>query len=105
MNPEFTTGRIRPIECVKEAYELIKDEYWLLFAVSLVGAIIGGVSMYMVLGPMICGIYLCYLKKIDTSAVDLYDRCRGADRGLHRGDIRHYLWSADHESRGWQPGF
>ena len=29
-NTEFTTGQIRPIECVKEAWALIKDEYWLL---------------------------------------------------------------------------
>jgi len=79
MNPEFTTGRIRPIECVKEAYELIKDEYWLLFAVSLVGAIIGGVSMYIVLGPMICGIYLCYLIKIDGGRVDFNDLWKGFD--------------------------
>src|SRR5438045_1745434 len=79
MNPEFTTGRIRPIECAKEAYELIKDEYWLLFAVSLVGAIIGGVSMYIVLGPMICGIYVCYLKKIDGGRVDFNDLWKGFD--------------------------
>ena len=73
MTPEFTTGRIRPIECVKEAYQLIKDEYWMLFAVSIVGALIGGASMYVLLGPMLCGIYICYLKKIDGGRVDFDD--------------------------------
>lgn len=63
--PEFTQGQIRPVECVKEAWALIKADYWMLFAISLVGAMIGGVSMYVLLGPMICGIFGAYLKVID----------------------------------------
>ncbi len=27
---EFTTGAIQPVECFKEGWEIIKDEYWLL---------------------------------------------------------------------------
>ncbi|MFL6373580.1 MAG: hypothetical protein ACJ73D_02825 [Pyrinomonadaceae bacterium] len=69
MTPEFTTGRIRPIDSVKEGWALIKDDYWMLFAVSLVGAMIGGVSMYVLLGPMICGIFICYFKRIDGGKV------------------------------------
>jgi hypothetical protein len=68
-NLEFTLGQIRPIECVKEAWELIKDDYWILFAISLVGALIGGISMYVLIGAMICGIFYCYLKKIDGGKV------------------------------------
>lgn len=67
--PEFQTGVIRPVECFKEGWELIKSDYWLLFAISLVGAIIGGFSMYILLGAMICGIYYCFLQKIDTGTV------------------------------------
>jgi uncharacterized membrane protein len=70
---EFTTGQIRPIECAKEGWALIKDEYWLLFAISLVGALIGGVSFYVLLGPMVCGIFLCYLKRIDGQKVAFDD--------------------------------
>jgi hypothetical protein len=68
-NLEFKRGQIRPIECVKEAWELIKDEYWTLFAISLVGALIGGVSIYVLIGAMVCGIFYCYLKKIDGGKV------------------------------------
>ncbi len=78
-NLEFTTGRIRPIECVKEAWDLIKDEYWVLFAVSLVGAIIGGMTMYVLLGAMICGIFRCYLTKIDGGKVNFEDLWRGME--------------------------
>lgn len=68
-NAEFTRGEIRAIECAREAWTLIKDEYWMLFAVSLVGALIGGISMYVLIGAMICGIFYCYLKKIDGGKV------------------------------------
>ena len=68
---DFNVGVIRPVECFKEGWELIKDQYWLLFAISLVGALIGAISMYIVLGAMICGIYFCYLQKIDGKTVDL----------------------------------
>lgn len=62
---EFKTGVIRPVECFKEGWALIKDQYWLLFGITLVGAMIGGFSMYILLGAMICGIYFCYIQKID----------------------------------------
>ncbi|MBV9215583.1 MAG: hypothetical protein JO053_05350 [Acidobacteria bacterium] len=70
---EFRTGVIHPIECVKEAFAAIKDEYWMLFAVSIVGALIGGVTMYVLIGPMICGIYICYLKKFDGKGPVRFD--------------------------------
>ncbi len=72
-NTEFRTGVIKPVECVREAWELIKDEYWILFAVSLVGAMIGGISFYVLIGAMICGIFTCYLKKIDSGRVAFED--------------------------------
>jgi len=77
MTPEFTIGRIRPIECVSEGFELIKDEYWMLFAISLVGALIAGVSVYILLGPMVCGIFICYMKKIDGGRVVFDDLWTG----------------------------
>ncbi len=47
---EFKTGVIRPVECFKEGWELIKSQYWMLFAVTLVGAMLGGASLYILLG-------------------------------------------------------
>lgn len=70
-NTDFKTGVIRPIEVFKEAWELIKDQYWLLFAIVLVGVLLGAVSMYIVLGAMMCGIYYCYLQKIDGKPTSL----------------------------------
>ena len=39
-NTEFTTGQIHPIECVRESWALIKDEYWILFAISVVASLL-----------------------------------------------------------------
>lgn len=68
-NMEFRTGVIKPVECVKEGWELIKNDYWVLFAVGLVGGIIGGFTMYILLGAMFCGIFYCYLQAIDGKPV------------------------------------
>lgn len=76
-NTDFTTGQIRPIECVKEAWALIKDEYWMLFAISMVGALLAGVTMYVLLGAMVCGIFKCYLTKLDGGRVNFDDLWTG----------------------------
>lgn len=69
--PQFKTGVIKPVECVKEAWELIKKDYWLLFAITLLGAIIGGLTMYILFGAMACGMLYCYLQAIDGKPVSL----------------------------------
>jgi hypothetical protein len=81
---EFTVGQIRPIECVKEAFALIKDEYWVLLAVSIVGAVIAGLSLYVLIGAMVCGIFVCYLRKIDGGSVKFDDLFTGFG----------YIWSS-----------
>jgi hypothetical protein len=78
MNPlEFNKGVIRLIECYKEAWELIKSDYWILFAISLVGILIGAFSMYIVLGAMMCGIFIAFFAKIDTGKVNFDDLWKG----------------------------
>ena len=76
-NTEFRTGVINPVECVKEGFELIKKDYWLLFAISLVGALIAGATMYILGGAMICGIFIGYLRAIDRKPVAFDDLWKG----------------------------
>lgn len=76
-NTEFRTGVIAPVECVKEGFERIKRDYWLLFAISLVGGLIGGFTMYILLGAMLCGIFYAYLKAIDGKPVVFDDLWKG----------------------------
>src|SRR6267142_2182657 len=62
-NTDFRTGVIKPVECLKEGWALIKDQYWLFFGISLVGILIGGAVPIVLLGPMMIGIFLCLLQK------------------------------------------
>lgn len=74
---EIQSGVIRPIECAKEGWELIKSDYWILFAIWLVGGLIGGVSFFIVAGAMTCGTFYCYLRKIDGNPVKFDDLWKG----------------------------
>lgn len=76
---EFHIGVIKPVECFREGWELIKSDYWTFFVVSLLGGLIGGVSMYILLGAMMCGIYYCFLQKIDGYPVSFEGLWKGFD--------------------------
>jgi hypothetical protein len=74
---EFRTGVIRPIECTREAWNLIKPNYWLLLAIFIVGAMVGAVTLYILIGAMISGIIRCYLNQIDGRPVRFDDLWTG----------------------------
>ncbi len=74
---EIRTGVIKPIECVKEALEYLKSDYWLLFAIWLVGGIIGGATFFIAAGAMTCGTFYAYLRKIDGHQVAFDDLWKG----------------------------
>src|SRR6186713_1078851 len=76
-NPEFNAGAIRPIEVYKEAWELMKDQYWMIFAVTLLGMLIGSVVPIVIIGPMICGIYLCMFDKMERREVQIETLFKG----------------------------
>ncbi len=55
--------KIRPIDLMKRAYRLVGEQYWLFLGISFVGMLIGSaVPFGLILGPMLVGIYLCYLE-------------------------------------------
>jgi hypothetical protein len=60
---EFRRGVVAPVECIKEGWALIKDQYWLFLGISLVGLLIGGAVPIVLLGPMMIGLFLCLLQK------------------------------------------
>lgn len=74
---EIRSGVISPVAVVKEAWELIKSDYWLLFAIWLVGGLITSLSFMIVGGAMMCGIFYAYLKKIDGHSVSFDDLWKG----------------------------
>ena len=56
---EFRRNVVEPIECIKAGWDLIRNQYWLFVGLSAVGYLIGSfVPLGILMGPMMCGIYL-----------------------------------------------
>src|ERR1041385_900822 len=82
MTPEqtdFRVGVIKPVECIKEGWALIKDQYWLFFGISIVGMLIGGAVPIVLLGPMMAGIFLCLFQRQRKQPVEFGLLFKGFD--------------------------
>jgi uncharacterized membrane protein len=80
MTTEFNRGVVRPVECLKSGFALVKDQYWLFFGITLVAMLIGGALPFgILLGPMMCGLYLCYFTKMRGEQVRFEMLFRGFD--------------------------
>jgi len=82
MTPEqadFRAGVIKPVECIKEGWALIKDQYWLFFGITLVGMLIGGAVPIVLLGPMMSGIFLCLFQRQRHEPVEFGTLFKGFD--------------------------
>ena len=65
MTPDipFRRNAVEPMECIKGGWETIKSQYWLFLGMTFVGILIGSaVPLGILLGPMMCGLYLCFFK-------------------------------------------
>jgi len=82
MNPnmsEFHSGVVAPVECLKEGWALIKNQYWLFLGISLVGMLIGSAVPIILIGPMMCGIFLCLFSKMRNEKVEFAALFKGFD--------------------------
>jgi uncharacterized membrane protein len=65
MTPEipFRRNAVEPVECIKGGWETVKNQYWLFVGMTFIGILIGSaVPLGILLGPMMCGLYLSFLK-------------------------------------------
>ena len=82
MTPEipFRRGAVEPVECIKGGWEMIKNQYWLFVAMALVGILIGSaVPLGILLGPMMCGLYLTFFKARRGEPVEFSMMFKGFD--------------------------
>lgn len=71
---------IQPIECFKQAIELLTGHYWLLVGIILVGVLIGAfVPLGILWGPMLCGIFLCFFARLRGEPVRFEMLFKGFD--------------------------
>jgi len=76
---EFKTGVIKPVEVYREAWDMIKGQYWVIWAVTVVGLLVGSVVPIVLIGPMMCGIYLVLLQTFEGRTVDFSQLFKGFD--------------------------
>lgn len=82
MNPnptDFNRGVVAPVECLKEGWALIKDQYWLFLGIGVVGMLLGSAFAIVLMGPMMCGIYLCLFQQMRGEQVSFDSLFKGFD--------------------------
>ena len=60
---DFNRNAVSPVECVKGGWNLIKTQYWLILGMVVVGWMIASaVPLGILMGPMMCGLFLTFFK-------------------------------------------
>jgi len=78
--PDYRPKAVQPVECIKAGWQLIRSQYWLFVGLTIVGVLIGSVVPFGILmGPMMCGIYLTLFKTRRGEAVEFSDLFKGFD--------------------------
>lgn len=78
--PQFKRHAVQPVECLKQGWALIKDQYWLFVGMSVVGVLIGNtVPLGILAGPMMCGVYLALLKRWAGEPIEFGTLFKGFD--------------------------
>jgi len=76
---EFRAGAVSPVECLKAGWATIKDSYWLFLGMTLLAMLIGGAIPIVLIGPMMCGLYMCLLGKMRGEQVPFDRLFKGFD--------------------------
>src|SRR2546422_6252409 len=81
MTPDtsFNHGVVSPIECLNAGWATIKDRYWLFLGMTLVATLIGGAVPIVLVGPMMCGLYMCLLAKMRGEPIEFGLLFKGFD--------------------------
>jgi hypothetical protein len=77
---QFKRNAVEPIECIKAGFALIKSQYWLFVGITVVGIIIGSiVPLGILMGPMMCGIYLALFQTRRRQPIEFGTLFKGFD--------------------------
>ena len=82
MTPEipFRRNAVEPIQCIKGGWETIKNHYWLFVGMTLVAILIGSaVPLGILLGPMMCGLYMALFKTRRGEPIEFGTLFKGFD--------------------------
>ncbi len=72
--------KVKPIDLLKRSYRMMGEQYWLFFGITLVGILIASaVPFGLIMGPMIVGIYLCFIERGRRGQTEFATLFRGFD--------------------------
>jgi hypothetical protein len=78
--PTFTPGAVQPMVCLRAGYDLIRDQYWLFVGMCFVAILIGSaVPLGILMGPMMCGLYVAIFQKHRGKQVEFGTLFKGFD--------------------------
>ena len=80
--PELRFNRkvVDAMGCIRGANALIKDQYWLFVGMTAVGILVGSaVPLGILMGPMMCGLYLTFFKRRRGEPIEFGDLFKGFD--------------------------
>jgi uncharacterized membrane protein len=76
----FQRNVVQPVECFKAGWNLVKGQYWLFFGMCLVAWMIGSaVPLGILMGPMMCGVFLTFFKTRRREPVEFGTMFKGFD--------------------------
>ncbi|HET9528173.1 MAG TPA: hypothetical protein VFO99_18495 [Pyrinomonadaceae bacterium] len=76
----FQRNAVRPLECFKGGWNLIKNQYWLILGMCIVGWMVAAaVPLGILMGPMMCGIYLTFFKMRRGEPIEFGTMFKGFD--------------------------
>lgn len=81
MTPEIPYKRkaVDPIECIKAGWELVKPQYWLYVGMAFIAYVIGQAVPVILMGPMLCGFYLCLFMSRRREPIEFGTLFKGFD--------------------------
>ncbi len=78
--PSFRRGVVRPVEALRGGWNLVKDQYWMFLGITFVGFMIGSLApMGILMGPMMCGMDLAFLRRLRGEQVGFETLFKGFD--------------------------
>ncbi|HEV7397895.1 MAG TPA: hypothetical protein VGN86_15395 [Pyrinomonadaceae bacterium] len=77
---EFAPNAVQPMQCVKDGWNVIKDQYWLFVGIALVGLLVGQLApMGILMPPMLCGVYLSLFERMKGRQIEFGELFKGFD--------------------------
>src|SRR4030095_7271018 len=76
----FKRRAVEPMKCFREGFNLVKDKYWLFVGMCFVAILIGSaVPLGILMGPMMCGLYVAIFQKHRGNQVEFGTLFKGFD--------------------------